>query len=82
MPAFKLIDLISQAKLVQEFTKGLSLEQCLFWLEQQEVLKTISTTAENHYIILNLRLVSRLLYFFDDKGEFIFIGDNTTFKPQ
>lgn len=86
---FHLIDLISQVYAVEKLLVGKSERAILEWLQTKGKLKEWKILSSKFFTVYefrsNFELFSHIYFeavFFFEKGQFIFISDQTTFRPR
>ena len=81
MPSdFALIDLVSQRDAVRSFLLGLDTDAKVEWIASHGTLRTIDHAGFRLTFVFESRLGFTAGFFFDDSGDFVFLGDHHTFK--
>ena len=78
---FVLVDLVSQRDAVRVMLRGVDITNRLEWLKSQGTLQTIehSPPFQRTYVFES-RLGIIAQFFFNDSGDFVFLGDHSTFQ--
>jgi hypothetical protein len=79
---FHLIDLVSQANAVRMILSGKTDAEKVAWLASQGTLELVSKTPDGRQTYHFESLSNREAVFFFDSGDFVFVGDHTTFSAR
>lgn len=77
---FTLIDLVSQRDAVRELLVDDTTEAKLAWIGSHGTIRTIDNSGFRLTYVFESRLGFTAGFFFDDAGDFVFLGDHHTFK--
>lgn len=77
---FALIDLVSQRDAVRRFLRGLDADAKVEWIASHGTIRTINHSGFRLTFVFESRLGLTATFFFDDSGDFVFLGDHHTFK--
>ncbi|MDA8745942.1 hypothetical protein N9N28_15045 [Rubripirellula amarantea] len=77
---FALIDLFSQRHAVRKYLRGLDSDAKVEWIALHGTIRTIDHVGFRLAYVFESRLGFRAGFFFDDSGDFVFLGDHHTFK--
>jgi hypothetical protein len=80
-PSFVIINLVSQALAFERFAQGWTEEQILAYLRGQGKLEWLDYLPGKKVYRFESG-VGFVASFFFDEGQFIFLGDHTTFRPK
>jgi hypothetical protein len=75
-----LIDLVSQAGAVRKLLAGKTDTEKLAWLAMRGRLEPVVVTPDGKQTYHFTSVANREAAFFLDAGEFVFVGDHTTFS--
>jgi len=76
---FHLIDLVSQAGAVQRLLAGKTDSEKLAWLATRGKLEPVVMTPDGRQTYHFESVTKQEAGFFFDAGDFVFVGDHTTF---
>ena len=78
---FVLIDLVSQRDAVRDFLRDVDTDSKLEWIASWDSIRTIDHRPNFRLtFVFESRLGFHAGFFFDDSGDFVFLGDHHTFK--
>jgi hypothetical protein len=78
---FVLVDLVSQREAVRVVLQGIDIANRLVWLKSQGTVQTFEhSTPFPRTFVFESRLGIIAQFFFDESGDFVFLGDHTTFQ--
>ncbi len=77
---FALIDLVSQRHAVRRHLHTIDCDAKLAWLASHGIIRTIDHAGFRRTYVFESRLGLTAGFFFDDSGDFVFLGDHHTFK--
>lgn len=77
---FVLVDLVSQRDAVRVVLRDVDIANRLEWLKSQGTVQTIEhSPGYPRAYVFESRLGIIAQYFFNDSGDFVFLGDHSTF---
>jgi hypothetical protein len=80
-PHFVLIDLVSQREAVRNLLRGVDIDARIAWMKTWGTIHTLDRHANfPQTYVFESRLGITAGFFFDDTDDFVFLGDNTTFR--
>ncbi len=77
---FALIDLVSQRHAVRKLLRGVDPDAKVEWIASHGTIRTIDHPGFRLAYVFESRLGFTAGFFFDDTGDFVFLGDHHTFK--
>lgn len=77
---FTLIDLVSQRHAVREFLCGLEIDAKVEWIASQGTIRIVDHAGSRLVYVFESRFGFRAGFFFDESGDFVFLGDHHTFR--
>lgn len=77
---FALIDLVSQRHAVRHYVRNLDPESKVDWMASYGRIRTIDHPGFRLTYVFESRLGFTAGFFFDDEGDFVFLGDHHTCK--
>jgi len=77
---FVLLDLVSQRHAVRKYLRDLDADAKVKWIASHGTIRTIDHPGFRLTYVFESRLGFTAGFFFDDSGDFVFIGDHHTFK--
>ncbi len=79
-PTFPLIDLLSQRHAVRRYLRDLDPDSKLKWIAAYGVVRAIDCPGFRVTYVFESRFGFTASFFFDEEGDFVFLGDHQTFK--
>ena len=77
--SFVLIDLVSQRHAVRKYLRDFDTAAKLEWIAAHGSIRTVNSGFRETYAFES-RLGLTAGFFFDDSGDFVFLGDHYTFQ--
>ena len=77
---FALIDLVSQRHAVRKFLRDFDTDSKLEWIAAHGTIRTFDKSGIRQVYVFESRLGFTAGFFFDDSGDFVFVGDHYTFQ--
>ena len=77
---FVLIDLVSQREAVRKLLGDRDADAKLNWIAAHGTIRKIEHSGKRPTYVFKSPIGFKAGFFFDDAGDFVFIGDHHTFK--
>ena len=77
---FALIDLVSQRDAVRQVLRDVDPHAKVEWIASHGTIRTIDVPDRRLIYVFESRFGFTAGFFFDDMGDFVFLGDHYTFK--